>query len=556
MLLHPLTPRRAATLAVGLLVSFCAPQAAAQFGIPAGVNLGIGLTPEVITGVATGDLDGDGFGDIVGVDSANPGNVGLALGQLGGTYAVQAVIPGGISGSPTGLGTPQLADFDNDGFLDLIASGTDAAGANTAVHIYQGIPGAGTYTFVLQTVLPVAPLPGEVTGLRTTDFTADGLQEFLATNTSAVAANRVVGLRRNLGGFIFGPMTSQTTATGASDIDICVDFNNDKLKDLVICRPAVAGGAPGFVDVYAGVGAGPFNPQPPFIPQQPTISLQMPSGFSPIDVHFIECDQKNGYDLAIAVNGPTPGIFVVRNLGAAPFYSQAGLATPFAVTNVPTSIQRAESNFDGVEDLLVYALNPTGPTLKQATIEVLSIKDCSPASISVTGAGSSNTSVVSAEKGALLAVGDQSLNGKQDLLLVDHSTAGGSTVNVYANIAPVEYTISPTAPLLGEVTQMRFLIEAPAFPGRPFLVLFSLNGSIPGTPAGFGLTVPLNLPFQPFFIQGTLSAAGSGSFSTQAVTFPSAPVTFSQQMTSAVVVMQTASGPPIHVTNPAIITLP
>ncbi len=555
MLLPRLTPPLAA-LVVVVLSALLAPRADAQFGIPAGVNLGIGVAPDVVTGVATADLDADGLGDIVGVDSANPGNVGLALGLGGGAYAVQAVVPGGITGSPTGLATPQLADFDGDGFLDLVASGTDSSSTNTALHVYRGIPGAGTYTFSLQAVLPVAALPGEVTGVRTTDFTADGLIDVLATNTSAVATSRVVGLRRNLGGFVFGPMTSQTTATGAADIDVCVDFNNDQLKDLVICRPISPTGLPGFVDLYAGVGNGPFNPTPPFIPTQPSISLQMPNGYSPIDVHFLECDQKAGYDLAIAVDGPTPGIFLVPNLGAPPFYSAVGLVQPFGVTNVPVSIQRAESVFDGVEDLLVYSLNPTGPTLKPATFEVLSIKDCGAATVSVTNAGVSNTSIVGVEKGALQAVGDQGLDGKQEVLLVDHSTPGGSTINVYPNVTPTEFSLSPTVPMLGQVTPIRFSIEIPNFPGRPFMVLFSSQGTLPGTMAGFGLVVPLNAPFHPWVLQGTLSAAGSGSFQTPAVTFPSAPVTFSRQIASCVVVLQTPSGPPIHVTNPAILTLP
>src|SRR5690606_29577556 len=102
----------------------------------------------------------------------------------------------------------------------------------------------------------------------------------------------------------------------------------------------------------------------------------------------------------------------------------------------------------------------------------------------------------------------------------------------------------------------RFDIEIPGFPGRPFLIVFSAQGTLPGTPAGFGLTVPLNAPFQPWVVQGTLTAAGSGSFQTPPVTFPSSPVTFSLQMASAVVVLQTASGPPVHVTNPAVLTLP
>jgi len=554
MLLPRFVSRVATVLSLGVAVLICAPDAYAQFGLPANVNLGIGTPPAVISGVATGDLDNDGRGDIVGVDSANPGNIGLALGIGGGLYSVQTVVPGGALGSPTGLATPQLADFDNDGFLDLAASGTNSTGTDTAVFIYQGVPGAGTYTFVLQQILPVAPLPGEVTGLRTTDFTNDGLQEFLATNDSSLAVNQLVGLRRNLGGFVFGPMVSQSTATGASDIDICVDFNGDQLKDLVICRPISAFGPAG-VDLYAGVGT-PFQPQFPFIPPTPTISLQMPPGFSPKDVHFIECDFQNGYDLVIGVDGPIPGIFVLRNLGPPNFFASAALLTPFISTGVPVSVLRAESTFDGVEDLLVYGLNPSGPVLKSATFDLFEMKNCIPTLVSATQAGAADTTAANQEKLAPQAVGDQQFDGQRELLVVDHSTPGGSTINVYTNNTPTEFTISPDQPTLGQVTPIRFKIEIPNHAGSPFFLLFSTAGPTPGTPIGGGLVLPLNLPLFPVVFQGTLSAAGDGSFGTPAVTFPSAPVTFSLQMAGAVVVMSSAGAGPVHVTNPATITLP
>src|SRR5690606_39704405 len=90
-----------------------------------------------------------------------------------------------------------------------------------------------------------------------------------------------------------------------------------------------------------------------------------------------------------------------------------------ALPILPVSIQRAETSFDGVEDLLVYSLNQAGPSLKSATLEVLGIKDCAASPISITSAGAADTAAVSVFSGALLAVGDQGVDGKQELLLVD-----------------------------------------------------------------------------------------------------------------------------------------
>ena len=420
-----------------LLLAALVPTAAAQIGAPASVSLGIGSPPAHITGTVTGDLNGDTFGDLVGTDNASPGRVGLALGTIGGAYTVMAPVID-PAGSPNGAFLPKLADFDLDGSLDLVYAGTTpfAGATDTAVFILRGVPAGLTYTFVPTATMIAVPLPSTITSLKTTDYDGDGLQDILVTTTSAVPANNRVGLIRNLGGFTFGPLTSSTTATGAAEIDVCVDYNRDGRKDSVICRPIV--GATSFVDVYAGIGP------PLFFSTAPTISLPLPSGFEPIDVHWLECDQSSGYDLAVSGGGTNPGLLLFRNLGSPPFFSPVVGAAPFTVNGIPAAIQRLEVDFDGIQDLSVNVIGAGPTTLRPTSLQVLHVDDCALSALQNINIGSFETSALPLNLSEVLAAGDQNNDGKTDLVAVTHAAAVDDRVLVFPNITPVTASL-PTS---------------------------------------------------------------------------------------------------------------
>lgn len=545
-------PPGAVPLLLMAVLSLCAPSALGQFGPSVPVNLGIGNPPDRITGVASGDLDGDGLGDLVAVDSANPGNVGLALGLGGGAYSVQAPVPGGASGSPTGLANPVLADFDNDGFLDLAASGTTATDA--AVFVYRGVAGAGTYTFVLQTTLAFTALPSELTAVRSTDFTNDGLQDVLATADSPAPSRRGVMLRTNQGGFMFGPLHSSSTVVGPTDIDICVDYDGDQLKDLVVVRPEdPAAGIPGSIDVYSGVGS-PFQPQPPFIPPQPTVSIPLPPGTSPVDARWIECDYKNNYDLAVAVTGAVDGVLLLRNLGPPAFFQLLPGVGPSPTLARPVTLRRGDFDFDGFEDVFAFTVTPGQPGTKAATIELLAIQDCQAQAVATIPAGQSDTSVAPEVIAEPLDSADVDMDGKLDLVSFDHTSAGPSLVEVRRNVSPAALALHPTRPLLGQKTAITFELNVPSQPNAPFLLLFSAAGTHPGTPAG-GTVVPLNLPLLPVQFQGTLDAQGRATVVTPPIQFPKAPTFFSLQVAAAAI-LPSPTGSGFGATNPALLTLP
>lgn len=531
-----------------VLLLLLMPAATAQFAGPQTVNLGIGINPQNITGIISEDLDGDGLSDIVGVDDANTGQIGLALGTAGGAYNVQAPVID-PSGSSTGAFLPVLADFDLDGNLDLAYAGTTPTVSPThaAIYVLLGTPVGANYTFTPTSTHQIIALPGSITSLTTTDFDGDGNQDLMYTTNSPLGASNTVGMLPNVGGGIFGSLHSSTTATGAAEIDICVDYNDDGRKDLVICRPA--GAVNGAVDLYAGL------PAAPFIPASPTVTIPLPVGFDPIDVHWIECDQKNGYDLALALNGTNSGVVFIRNLGVAPFFNTGGIQPAVMVTGLPSALRRLEVNFDGQEDLSVYSLQGGPGSVKPTDFEVLRVIDCVGTSIGVTNTGGYNSIAFAEQEASLLAVADQRGDGLEDLLVVDH-TPIADAVLVYTNIANVIYTISPTRPLLGEVTTFRFNIQtSPALSGRLVACLFSFNGTLPGTAVG-PFTLPLNLPLQPNILFSSIGPGGDGSFSQGPIAIPPAPTLFSAQLASACMVQGPVPGTIALISNPAVITLP
>lgn len=544
-------PQRAQLPAILLcLLAFVLQQSAlAQFSAPASVNLGIGTPPSTITGTVSEDLDGDGLADLVGTDNANTGRIGLALGLAGGGYATQAPIQD-PAGSPGGAFLPRLADFDLDGNLDLCHAGTTPAGGAThsAVFVLLGTPGAGTYTFTPAVTIPIALLASTITALSTTDYDGDGDQDILYTVTSPVPARRAVGIIPNVGGGAFGPLHSSTTATGPTEIDICVDYNRDGRKDLVICRPL--DGLASFIDIYAG------QPTPPLIPSSPTISLQLPVPLDASDVHWLDCDQKDGYDLAVTITGSFNGVLMIRNSGVAPFFSTGAIGPLLSLPGRNISLLRLEADFDGLEDLTVYSLLTSGSE-RVAAVHTVRVQDCLAALVATTSSGTYDDSQLDEETASPHAVADQRGDGLVDLIAVNNgSTTMQDQVLVFQNQAPVSYAINPARPLLAETTPVDFLIQVPAaLAGRRAFLLFSFNGTLPGMTI-VGSHVPLNLPLQPQMLVTTIAPGGNGSFTIGPVTFPPNPVLFSAQLASACLVEGASPGTLGFVTNPAVITIP
>ena len=536
---------RLSTVPAGLAILAISTSAYAQsFSLPSDVNLGIGVPPARITGVESADLDGDGRGDIVGTDNANPGLIGYAMGTGGGSYATQAPI---ATPSSTGAFLPTLGDLDGDGFLDVAISGEHSTLiGHQAVYVAVG-SSSGSFSLVGMFGPYDLGLVNSVTDLAITDLDRDGFDDILATVTSGGAGGLAILYGRLPPSpsipIDFAPVTTSSTGVGAEAVDVCVDFNADGYKDVVVC-----GWGPGFPWVSIHAGNNTHTPGPVTV-------LTLPAGTRPRDVHWIDCNQDGRYDIAVAGSGPTPRVVMIRNLGPPTFFGPTSIGPVLPMAREAFSLLRMEVNFDGSEDLTVFT-TASGGTMPNTELETLSAVSCSPASVGSISVGSYDSTAVPRSSMQLHAVHDQDVDGREDLVLVDHSTTP-SRVRVYKNTAPTDFTIGPARLRHGQVTPINIGIDVPpAFGGRPFVILLSMGGTLPGLNLPGGLHVPLNPPFHPFSISGTLPASGELKIVTPPVALPAVPTAFSAHISAVAVIQGAAVGSIGMTTNPAVITVP
>lgn len=528
--------------AVSIVIAFAAaPFASAQFSPPQGVTLGVGVNPAALTGIVSGDLDGDGNGDILGVDNVSGGNIGVALGLPGGTYNAVPVLSGPLPASTNGTSLPTLGDFNLDGFLDVAVAGS-VAGIPRAFVAAGSTTTPGTFTLPATSISLVQA--GTATGLSVSDVTGDGRQDLLI---AVIGPTRRVNTIPGNGPMTFGPLTSSTTATGPEDIDICVDPDNDGDKDLVICGfDSLTGQS--VVEVMAGDGQGQFTT---------LAKVALPTPALPFDVHWIDCNQDHRYDIAVGCVGAAASpIFRLQNLGASPFFVSGAISAPFNTGTIPNALQRLDVNFDGVEDLAVFSKASSGTSVVQSGFEVLNLVNCDFVSSASIQGGTTDNSVINADQYSALTVNDQDGDGRQDVMIADQ-TGLVDRVLVYQNLGPADFTATPLKPLLGETTPFTFRLNAPTpLAGSTFAVLFSVAGTVPGIPLQ-GFIFPLNAPFLPIVLTGTLNSQGNGEITTPPVTFSTKPVGFSLQIASAaMVVSATQAGKIVYVSKPSIITVP
>lgn len=177
------------------------------------------------------DFDGDGFVDIVhngAIDADNDGNVDTTLNEIykndGGTFALS----GNLGLNSTHLGDIKFIDFNNDGLLDIVSTGLS----------YNDIVNYRQYRFVntgngfeLE-----ENLAGKIYGgLETFDFNHDGKMDYALNGTQYVEGTGFTYdldfYQNNGNGFDVSAAWLLGTQNGSFKV---LDLNNDHLLDAVI----------------------------------------------------------------------------------------------------------------------------------------------------------------------------------------------------------------------------------------------------------------------------------------------------------------------------------
>ena len=180
--------------------------------------------------VSSGDLNGDGRSDLVLTDPANNSvSVLLNATSLGSTTA-SFVTSGSLVAADQPLGVA-LADFNNDGLLDIVVTNHGAgAGTTVSVYINETAPGASIANFATKQDFTVDAAPSAVAVL---DLNDDGRLDIVTANHGTDSTSVFYG--DGNGNFL----SSATYSTGYDSYPSSLaagDFNTDTYLDIAVAN--------------------------------------------------------------------------------------------------------------------------------------------------------------------------------------------------------------------------------------------------------------------------------------------------------------------------------
>ncbi len=182
--------------------------------------IAVGLNPRQ---VLVGDVDGDNVRDMIVLNGSSNGSTGTATVLLnnGGNFSTFTSIP--INSAVT---SAALADFNQDGILDLAVGGTSNFSSNpSTVSLFFN---NGNGVFSLQTTLSV---PGSSVGVEAGDFNRDGAIDLAVAGTSNSNFG-TVALFLNDGSGNFSLAGNFSIGGNPRDVEIA-DFNGDGISDVL-----------------------------------------------------------------------------------------------------------------------------------------------------------------------------------------------------------------------------------------------------------------------------------------------------------------------------------
>jgi len=266
-----------------------------------------------ISQITVGDFNGDGMADIAAtgyVANAN-GLIGVLPGRGDGTFGT-AVVSGGVNSS---LGL-SAGDFNGDGKLDLVVSGTDFSNFTEQTYVLIG-NGDGTF----QTPNAVAPGNGTVSVV---DLNKDGKLDLI------IWAGPFIEIFLGNGNATFTEKATYPNSTLNFAFQVGVaDFNGDGNLDITDGYTVIFGNGDGtFQDVKARL-----------------INISGQSALGTVVSGDFNGDGES--DLAIGLSVPNPSVYILLGDGTGNYF----VSHSYSVSSTPLLLKTADFNNDGKLDL-------------------------------------------------------------------------------------------------------------------------------------------------------------------------------------------------------------
>jgi predicted nucleotidyltransferase len=288
--------------------------------------------PTVSTGsVAWGDYDNDDDLDILLVGNVFPGRIAKVYRNDGGGNFSD--IGAGFTG--VNNGSVAWGDYDNDGDLDILLTGTATGGSEGAVARVYRNDGGGNFSNI-STGLTGVYLGSAAWG----DYDNDGDLDIVLTGVDS-SSNNISKVYRNDGGRNFSDISAGLMGLSASSV-AWGDYDND--GDLDILLIGLNGPPYYFVKLYRNDGGGTFSDVPVSLP-----------GLTNGSIDWGDYDNDGDLDILLTgTNGYPNGVTkVYRNDGGGTFSDISA-----SLTGVWTSSAAwGDYDNDGDLDILLAGLD-------------------------------------------------------------------------------------------------------------------------------------------------------------------------------------------------------